>query len=177
MGDMRRSSALIVFMALIVSTGLLSGCRVPGASSPPQSAPPAAPSPSGIAAADQSGPLKVAAMLFPDTGRACGHDGHYSSCPVTPDLAHRLAAGPVHYAEQFCRCTGLYRAPKFAVTPIADGAVVRVDLALDKGQQSLDLTLVRTQGIWVVSDVTCAGRGTSTSLFSDSPSLCFATSG
>jgi hypothetical protein len=119
----------------------------------------------------------VAVALFPDSGTACGHDGHYASCPLTPELARRLAAVPIQYVDQLCRCTGRYRAPKFTVLPVSDGAVVRVDLALDNGQQSLDLTLVHPQGVWVASDITCSGRGTSTSLFSDAPTLCFASAG
>jgi hypothetical protein len=135
------------------------------------------PTPSGIPVADKNGPQKVASALFPDTGTACGHDGNYKRCPLTPELARRLSATPIQYVDQLCRCTGQYHAPKFTVTPISDGAVVKVELTLEKGQQSLDLTLTYPQGVWVVSDITCSGRGTSTSLFSDSPTLCYASPG
>jgi hypothetical protein len=168
---MRRASILIACVAL------LAGCRVPMAAGSPQPSPPPTPTPSGIPAADRSGPEKVAAMLFPDGGSACGHAGNYNSCPFTPELRRRLNAGPIPYVDQLCRCTGQYHAPKFTVTPVSDGAVVKVDLALDKGAQSLDLSLTHPQGVWVVWDITCSGRGTSTSVFSDSPTQCFASSG
>ena len=115
--------------------------------------------------------------MFPDSGTACGHGGKYDSCPVTPELARRLSATPIPYVDQLCRCTGRYPAPRFTVTPLSEGALVKVDLALDNGQQSLDLGLTYPQGVWVVSDITCAGRGTSTSVFSDGPTLCFASAG
>ena len=61
--------------------------------------------------------------------------------------------------------------------PASDETVVRVDLTLDNGQQSLEVVVTHPYRVWVASDVTCAGRGTSTSVFSDSPTLCFASSG
>jgi hypothetical protein len=149
---------------------------MPGAAGSPRSSPPT-PTPSGIPRADKNGPREVAAALFPDTGIACGHSGDYRACPLTPELARRLSAMPIQYVDQLCRCTGQYHAPKFTATPVPDGALVRVDLAVDSGQQSLDLTLTYPQGVWIVSDITCAGRGTSTSVFSDAPTLCYASPG
>jgi hypothetical protein len=142
------------------------------------SAPISTPTPSGIPVADKSGPAAIAAALFPDTGSACGHSGDYSQCPLTPELRRRLTARPIQYVDQLCRCTTAYRSPKFTVTPAVDETVVRVDLTLDSSQQSLDLIVTHPLGVWVASDVLCAGRGTSTSvLLSDAPTLCFASSG
>ncbi len=126
---------------------------------------------------DNNGPAEVAALLFPDSGAACGHSGDYTSCPMTPELRRRLAAKPIQYVDQLCRCTGQYHTPKFAAVPASDETVVRVDLTLDTGQQSLEVVVTHPYGVWVASDVTCARRGTSTSVFSDSPTLCFASSG
>ncbi len=121
--------------------------------------------------------MEVAALLFPDGGTACGHSGDYSSCPVSPELRRRLAARRIQYVDQLCRCTGQYRSPRFSAMPASDETVVRVDLTLDNGQQSLEVVVTHPYRVWVASDVTCAGRGTSTSVFSDSPTLCFASSG
>ncbi|HXA43542.1 MAG TPA: hypothetical protein VNV65_11605 [Candidatus Solibacter sp.] len=126
---------------------------------------------------DKNGPVEVAGLLFPDGGATCGHSGDYAPCPITPELRRRLAAKPIQYVDQLCRCTGLYRTPKFTAMPASDETVVRVDLTLDTGQQSLEVVVTHPYGVWVASDVTCAGRGTSTSVFSDSPTLCFASSG
>jgi hypothetical protein len=79
--------------------------------------------------------------------------------------------------DQLCRCAAAYRSLLFTVTPAADETVVRVDLTLDAGRQSLDLIVTHPSGVWVASDVLCAGRGTSTSVFSDAPTLCFTGSG
>jgi hypothetical protein len=135
------------------------------------------PTPRGIPASDKSGPAAIAAALFPDAGSACGHSGDYSQCPMTPELRTRLTAKPLQYVDQLCRCTTSYRSPKFTVTLATDEAVVRVDLTLDNGSQSLDLIVTHPLGVWVASDVLCAGRGTSTSVFSDAPTNCFASSG
>jgi len=132
------------------------------------------PTPSGIPASDKSGPEAIAAALFPDAGSPCGHSGDYTQCPLTPELRRRLAARPLQYVDQLCRCTTAYRSPKFSVTPAPDETVVRVDLTLDSSQQSLDLIVTHPLGVWVASDVLCAGRGTSTSVFSDAPTNCFA---
>jgi hypothetical protein len=94
-----------------------------------------------------------------------------------PELRRRLTARPIQYVDQLCRCTTAYRSPKFTLTPAADETVVRVDLTLDSGQQSLDLIVTHPLGVWVASDVLCAGRGTSTSVFSDAPTLCFVSPG
>ena len=96
---------------------------------------------------------------------------------MTPELKRRLAAQPIPYVDQLCRCTGTFRAPALTPMPASDETVVRVDLAIDSGQQSLDVVVTHPYGVWLASDITCAGRGTSTSVFSDSPTLCFANSG
>jgi hypothetical protein len=108
---------------------------------------------------------------------ACGHDGGYAACPLTPELARRLEARPLKYVDQLCRCNGVYRSPKFTVTPTSDGATVKVELTLDGGRQSIDLTVTHPTGVWLASDLTCTGFGTSTSVFSDAPTNCFASSG
>jgi hypothetical protein len=135
------------------------------------------PLPSGIPATDKGGPQKVVAALFPETGVACGHDGNFASCPLTPELRRRLQARPLQYVDQLCRCPGPYHSPTFTVTPTVDGAVVKVGLTLDRGQQSLDVSVTHPTGVWLASDVTCTGFGTSTSLFSDAPTNCFAIPG
>jgi hypothetical protein len=89
----------------------------------------------------------------------------------------RLQARPLQYVDQLCRCTGAYHSSRFTTTPITDGAVVKVELALDRGQQKLDVTVTHPTGVWQASDVTCSGLGTSTSVFSDAPTNCFAISG
>jgi hypothetical protein len=132
------------------------------------------PTPGGIPASDKSGPAAIAAVLFPATGTACGHSGDYTPCPLTPELRRRLTARPIPYVDQLCRCTTSYRSPKFTTTVAADETVVRADLVLDGGTQSLDLLITHPQGVWVASDILCAGRGTSTSVFSDAPTQCFA---
>jgi hypothetical protein len=116
-------------------------------------------------------------MLFPDSGVACGHSGSFAACPLAPILMRRLEARPLQYVDQLCRCTGSYHTPRFTVTPTSEGAIVKVELALDRGQQSLDLTVVHPTGVWLASDLTCSGFGTSTSVFSDAPTNCFAASG
>jgi hypothetical protein len=164
---------------LLLSMSALAACSgnfpFGGSTATPTPAP--IPTPSGIPASDKSGPAEIAAALFPATGSACGHSGDYSQCPLTADLRRRLTAMPIPYVDQLCRCTTTYRSPKFTVTPAADETVVRVDLTLDSGQQSLDLIVTHPLGVWVASDILCAGRGTSTSVFSDAPTLCFASSG
>ena len=89
----------------------------------------------------------------------------------------RLQARPLQYVDQLCRCIGAYRSPRFTVTPTADGAVVKVEMTLDRGHQALDLTVTHPTGVWLASDVTCSGLGTSTSVFSDAPTNCFAITG
>jgi hypothetical protein len=164
---------------LLLSMSALAACSgnfpIGGSTATPTPVP--IPTPSGIPASDKSGPAAIAAALFPATGSACGHSGDYSQCPLTPELRRRLTATPIPYVDQLCRCTTAYRSPKFTVTPAADETVVRVDLTLDSGQQSLDLIVTHPLGVWVASDILCAGRGTSTSVFSDAPTLCFASSG
>jgi hypothetical protein len=155
----------------------LAGCTFPIGGTSSTASATAAPTPSGIPGSDRSGPAAIAAVLFPDSGNACGHSGDYSRCPMTAELRTRLAAKPLQYVDQLCRCTTAYQSPKFTVTPAADETVVRVDLTLDKGTQSLDLIVTHPLGVWVASDLLCAGRGTSTSVFSDAPTNCFASSG
>lgn len=132
---------------------------------------------SGIPATDKNGPVAVAAALFPENGVACGHDGGFAACPLTPELLRRLQARPLKYVDQLCRCTGAYRSPRFMATPTTDGAVVKVELILDRGQQAVDVTVTHPTGVWLASDLTCSGLGTSTSVFSDAPTNCFAVSG
>jgi hypothetical protein len=165
---------MLRYAAAVVISVSLAACGSFGGALP---SPGPTPTPSGIAASDKNGPVEVAAMLFPDGGTACGHSGDFSSCPVTRELKQRLAARPIQYVDQLCRCTGRYRSPRFTPMPASDETVVRVDLTLDAGQQSLEVVVTHPYGVWVASDVTCAGRGTSTSVFSDSPTLCFASSG
>jgi hypothetical protein len=96
---------------------------------------------------------------------------------MTPELTRRLEARPLQYVDQLCRCTGSYHSPKFTVTPLSDGAVVKVELTLDRGQQAIDVIVTHPTGVWLASDLTCPGFGTSTSVFSDAPTNCFANSG
>src|SRR5258708_40004660 len=84
------------------------------------------PTPSGIAASDKNGPVEVAALLFPDSGAACGHSGDYGPCPMTPELRRRLAAKPIQYVDQLCPCTGPSHTPEFAALPARDETVGRV---------------------------------------------------
>lgn len=173
----------VSFLCFLVA--LLGGCTpAPFAgTSGPSPSPVAQPTPSGIAAADKNGPVQVARQLFPDAGTPCGHTGNYWLCPLTPELARRLGMGPLRYVDQLCRCTGSYRSPRFTATTLPSGTVVvKVELNLDGGpqagqQQMLDLTVAHPQGVWWASDITCSGRGTSTSVFSDAPTNCFAISG
>lgn len=159
--------------ALVIA---LAGCS-PTIGGESTTSPTPLPTPSGIPASDQTGPVRIAAVLFPDTGIPCGHSGDYRKCALTPELARRLAAKPLQYVDQLCRCTTSYSSPKYTPMPATDETIVRVDLALGNGQQSLEVIVTHPLGVWVASDVTCAGRGTSTSVFSDSPTLCFASSG
>jgi hypothetical protein len=55
-----------------------------------------------------------------------------------------------------------------------DGAVVRVSLDLPGGTQRLDVAMDKSSGSWAAADVTCADRGTSTSIYSDAATLCYA---
>jgi hypothetical protein len=89
----------------------------------------------------------------------------------------RLNKHPIPYAEQLCRCTKPYGARVFVTTMTTDGAVVRASLGLEGVTQLLDLAMDKSSGTWAAADLTCAGRGTSTSIFSDAPTLCFAPSG
>jgi hypothetical protein len=137
---------------------------------------------SGIPASDADGPRKVADKLFPDSGTACGGTGavtggDYSACPVTPALKSRLNKHPIPYAEQLCRCSSKYQSRVFVPTLTTDGAVVRVSLGLGAATQQLDVGMDKSTGSWQAADITCAFRGTSTSIFSDAPTLCYAPSG
>jgi hypothetical protein len=164
-------------VVLLSATG---GCSLGpiGAATPSPTSTPAPVAPAGgIPATDLDGPRKVVEALFPDGGTACGESGDYRACPVTDALRSRLANKPVAYADQLCRCSKPYAARAFSTTTTADGAVVRVDLTIESAKQSLDVSMDRSLGVWLAADLTCAGRGTSTSLFSDAPSLCYAPSG
>ena len=173
----------VLLLCFLVS--LLAGCSLaPSAGTSGRSPSPAAqPTPSGIPAADKNGPVAVAKQLFPDSGTPCGHTGNYAPCPLTPELARRLGKAPLQYVDQLCRCTGSYRSPMFTAVSLPSGdTVVKVELTLANTpqagqQQSLDVTVTHPDGVWWASDITCFGRGTSTSLFSDAPTNCFAISG
>jgi hypothetical protein len=136
----------------------------------------------GVPASDPDGPRKVAALLFPDGGRSCGIPGadlslwDYSGCPATSPLLARLAKHKLPYAEQLCRCTMPYGARVFVPTTTNEGATVRVELALGAATQRLDVAMDKSSGSWAAADLTCADRGTSTSIFSDAPTLCYAPS-
>jgi hypothetical protein len=175
----RTSIAHAIKVALLVVTllGLAACSPTIGGDT---SAPIPTPTPSRIPAAHKSGPAAIAAALFPDTGSACGHSGDYSQCPLTPELRRRLTARPIQYVDQLCRCTTAYRSPIAEVHPDSScgrNSGARGRLTLDGGQQSLDLIVTHPLGVWVASDVLCAGRGTSISVFSDAPTPCFASSG
>lgn len=64
----------------------------------------------------------------------------------------------------------------FVTTLTTDGAEVRANLGIDTTTQMLDLAIDKSSGSWAAADVTCAFRGTSTSIFSDAPTLCYAPS-
>src|SRR5258708_26536541 len=104
------------------------------------------PTPSGIAASDKNGPVEVAALLFPDSGAACGHSGDYGPCPMTPELRRRLAANPIQYVDQLFRLTSQYHTPKFPAMPASDETGVRVDPVLDPGQQPLQVVVTHPHG-------------------------------
>ncbi len=162
----------------------LAACQVGpvGGGSPSPSTSPTPVAGTGIPASDPDGPGKVAERLFPDGGRACGKPGadfsqwDYSSCPATPALLARLAKHRLAYAEQLCRCTKAYGTRAFITTLTSDGAVVRAELALGDATQRLDVAIDKATGSWAAADITCADRGTSTSIFSDAPTLCYAPS-
>ena len=124
---------------------------------------------------DLSGAEQVAAMLFPESGLACGAASHdYTACPISDTLKVRLRVGPVPYVEQLTRSGEAYTARRFMATQTMDGAIVGVELTLPDSIQRLDLVLQRGGDTWLLADITCAGRGTSTSLFSSNPTQCFA---
>jgi hypothetical protein len=152
---------------------LLTACQV-GPDLRPSPAPTvASPSP---AAADVAGAQRTAEVLFPEGGRTCGAAGpDYSACPISAPLKARLKAGPVPYVDQLSRSADAYTSRTFTVTATTDGALVAVEVALPSSIQKLDLAFERAGADWLLADITCTGRGTSTSLFSSSPTQCYAT--
>ncbi|MFY9615904.1 MAG: hypothetical protein WAT58_10950 [Candidatus Dormiibacterota bacterium] len=164
---------------------ILASCQVGpfGQATPTPSASPTPLANTGIPASDPDGPRKVAERLFPDGGKACGKPSadvslwDYTGCPATTILIARLNKHPIPYAEQLCRCAKPYGTRVFVTTLTTDGAVVRANLGIDATTQMLDIAIDKSSGSWAAADVTCASRGTSTSIFSDAPTLCYAPGG
>ena len=127
-----------------------------------------------VPASDPDGARTVAGILFPASGIACGADspGGYSACPLTDRLAARLNSNPLRFAEPLCRCQNTYTSRTITVTPVRDGAIVRVALGFGTSTESIDINVLRTQAGWLADDTSCSGKGPSTSIYALSPPPC-----
>src|SRR5438128_7656520 len=126
---------------------------------------------------DPDGAAVVAGILYPPSGGVCGANGTYDACPVTDELAQRLASSPLKQAEALCRCQNTYQSRTITSTPLPEGnpgAIVHVVLDFGAGSTvKLDITVLQTATGWYASDTSCTGQDPqATSIYAAAPPAC-----
>jgi len=147
---------------------------------------PSIPATSFVPAGDPNGAIKVALILYPDSGphaglpgggaEACLNKGaagyDYRGCPVTSRLADRLDSDPLRQpggggsANPICRCQSTWQKVAVDVSPTASGAVVHVRLyGGSVVMEEFDLVILKNETAWVADDIRCLGGDDSTSIY------------
>ena len=116
--------------------------------------------------------IAVADRIFPQqpvTNREyseCDRGFDFSACPVTVRLLVRLkqnpTGGPGGGATPFCRCQNTWPTQTVTATPTASGGVAHVTIF---GSIVIDLVMTVVDGVLLVDDTLCDGRGASTSIY------------
>ncbi len=134
----------------------------------------AAPTPAPTAAPPlPKTPAQQAAILYPASGSACGHNGNYAGCPVTPQLVDAANQWRTNHnpssPEPLCRCPVTYSSPQATqddslLPPGSQGnpafAAVTVRLHFDATHYEDMVVLFNRQpdGSWLAYDTYCDDR-------------------
>jgi hypothetical protein len=118
--------------------------------------------------------VAVGNAAFSSSGRPCGSAStDFAECPYTARLKQRLLENPVPYGNPLCRCQNAYSTVRVTATPAGTGFTEHVILNYGPGNtEHLDLIIVKSNTKWLIADITCTGKGDSTSLFAANPGLC-----
>jgi hypothetical protein len=116
--------------------------------------------------------VAVAGRIFLRMARAGGYYGEcdsgsdFAQCPVTVRLLVRLkqnpTGGPGGGSVPFCRCQNFWPNQTVTATVTPNGGVAHVTIF---GNVVIDLIMTEVDGVLLVDDTQCDGRGASTSIY------------